>query len=325
MRARHVVLCLCLLCVKCLAGKAAHAAAPSEQSLAQADAHFKQGVQLFKQGAFEGALVEFRKAHELVPDSRVQFNIGRACAELRDAACALVAYRSYLASADQLAPERVSEVRAEIARLEPLVGSVHVTTSARGAALSIDDVALGPAPLAEPVLVNVGRHRVSARLADGTGDARVIEVASGEQEQVILTPEAKTDSPAARPQPAGRTPSASAQPADARAREPSKVWIGWAASGALAVAGGGTGALALLARSDAKHDASQKDATAALDAANRRTHTLAAVTDVLFGAAALTAGLTLYFTLRSPSPNASVPPRVSLALSAHAVELGCSF
>jgi hypothetical protein len=322
MSLRHFASSLCLMCVALLAGKVAQAEPPSKQSLGQADAHFKQGVQLFKQGAFEGALVEFRKAHELVPDFRVQFNIGRSCVELRDAACALVAYRSYLTSADQLAPERVLEVQAEVARLEPMVGSVRISTSAESAALSLDDVQLGPAPLAEAILVNAGRHRVSARFADGTSDTRVIEVAGGEQEQVALAPEAQ---PLAPPPSTSSAPIAIAAPTPVRDRQPSKVWIGWVASGVLAAAAGTTGTLALSARSQAKHDASQADGGATLASSNSRTHALAAVTDVLLGTAAVTAGLTLYFTLRSPSPRPSAPPSVSLAITPRAVQLGYRF
>lgn len=50
------------------APRSAHAQRAPVDAIAEADAHFKQGVQLFKQGRYDAALAEFRQAHGLAPD-----------------------------------------------------------------------------------------------------------------------------------------------------------------------------------------------------------------------------------------------------------------
>ena len=299
------------------------AATPAE--LEQADAHFKQGVQLFKAGTYDAALVEFRKAQNTVPDWHVLFNIGRTCSELHDAACAITAYRSYLRAGDQLPNERVSELQAEIARLESAVGVVHVSASDPNAELSLDDRPLEGGESTSDVVVNIGRHRFSARFAGGTVDSRVIDVASGDDVTVSLVPPRAPTSAApreAQPRPA-MLPRTEAPPA--RDTAPFPIWTGWVAASALAAGGTASGLLALSSRSQAKREADQLNGQGELDAANAKTHTLAAVTDALFGAAAVCGAVTLYFTLKAPPHPTPAKAHVALEIAPGALRLGYRF
>jgi hypothetical protein len=83
------------------------------------------------------------------------------------------------------------------------------------------------------------------------------------------------------------------------------VWIGWTATGVLAAGALGTG-IAAVAASSTLHGEVVDHATPpdAIHSQHTTTVTLAVATDVLMGAAALAAGVTLYVTLVSP-PNAS--------------------
>ena len=295
------------------------AATPSE--LEHADAHFKQGVQLFKAGTYDAALVEFRKAQSTVPDWHVLFNIGRTCSELHDAACAIGAYRSYLRQADQLPNERVAEVQAELARLQPAVGVVHVSAPEPNAELSLDDRPLDGTESTSGVVVNIGQHRFSARFASGTGDSRVVDGASGDDITVALVPPRAPAAAApyeARPGPVSLPPPAARPERDTT---PFPLWTGWVATSAFAAGGAASGILALSARSQAKRDATNPSGQSGLDASNAKTHRLAAVTDALFGAAAVCGVVTLYFTLKAPSPKG----QVAFEVAPSAVRLGYQF
>src|SRR4051794_6564997 len=63
---------------------------------ADADVHFRRGVDLFRERAFGGALTEFRRAYQIAPSYRVLYNIALCHAELREYAQAHAAYRQYL-------------------------------------------------------------------------------------------------------------------------------------------------------------------------------------------------------------------------------------
>jgi hypothetical protein len=297
--------------------------------LAQADAHFKQGVQLFKQSRYDAALAEFRKAHELLPDWRVLFNIGRSCDELHDAACALDAFEGYLRDGKDLPAERVADVQSALERLKPGVGSLRIVVVGDGAELSLDD-ALLPASAAEsPIRVNIGKHRVTARFADQT-DARSVEVASGAELTVELrapapVPSTAPASPIAVPPPAEAQPAKVPVAPDSRRSSRGPVWIGWAAGGALLAAGVTTGALALSARGDARDVAATPGATSALDSANHRMHRLALASDILNGAALATLGVTVYLTLRQPAPDTRAARVLSLSIGASQLRLGGIF
>lgn len=301
--------------------------APAEV-LKQADAHFKQGVQLFKQARYDAALAEFRRAQELLPDWHVLFNIGRSCDELHDAACAVDAFEGYLREGKELPAERVADVQSALERLKPAVGSLRIVVVGEGAELGLDDALLSVRAAESPIRVNVGKHRVTARFGDVT-DARSVEVASGVEVTVELrAPAALRPAPAvpaAAPAPSRAEPPRARATADVEPGSRGSVWIGWAASGAFLAAGVTTGALALSARGDARDIADTTGAGSELDGANRRMHRLALVSDVLGGAALVTAGVSLYFTLKKPSPEAKTAGDVSLSLAATQVRLKGTF
>ncbi|MBW2264248.1 MAG: hypothetical protein JRG91_19965, partial [Deltaproteobacteria bacterium] len=52
------------------------------EETSQGAVHFDRGVELFHNGDYEGALVEFRAAYESEPHFRVRYNIGISLYEL---------------------------------------------------------------------------------------------------------------------------------------------------------------------------------------------------------------------------------------------------
>ena len=83
--------------------------------------------------------------------------------------------------------------------------------------------------------------------------------------------------------------------------------------------------MALSSRSQAKREADDLNGQSELDAANAKTHRLAAVSDALFGAAAVCGIVTLYFTLKAPPRPASAKAQVALEVAPGALRLGYRF
>ncbi len=92
----HALLLASLLAAATAGSPATAAAPPSGDAVSAARDHFQRGVELFREGDFAAALVEFRRTDELAPTYKLSYNIGQACFELRDYACALSAFRRYL-------------------------------------------------------------------------------------------------------------------------------------------------------------------------------------------------------------------------------------
>ena len=103
-------------------------AARADPKSDEASQRFKSGVAFYKDHDFVAAMVEFKRAYELVPNYVVLYNIGQTARELKDYAAALTAYERYLrdGGAKVLAP-RKKEVQGAIDELKKKVGAIKIT------------------------------------------------------------------------------------------------------------------------------------------------------------------------------------------------------
>jgi hypothetical protein len=203
-------------------------------------------VELFEEGAYRAALVEFEQANEVAPDYRLLYNIGQAKLALQDYLGATLSYERYLTlGAEQVAEARREDVEKQIEALRERVGRVSITVSAPHAEILIDDIKIGESPIDGTIPVNVGRHRVFARGQRGATDSDVFDVAGGELVNVTL--ELEVSEPIAP---------LAIVPLQERGMSPlRKAAIGsWIGAGVL---GGGAVALGLIAQS--KADELEKD------------------------------------------------------------------
>ncbi len=305
---------------------------PAADKAVDADAHFRQGVSLYKEQSFAAALVEFRKAYAILPDWHVLYNIGITELELKDDAGALNALGRYLHEASGISEKRKEDVEAQVERLRDRVGTLAVSVNRAGAEVTIDDVSVGKSPLPGPIVVNVGPRRVVATLPGGQEASRVVDVASRDRVAVDLA-FAEESAPSAataplpeppRPPPVAAPPPVPEEPPPAHRAD--SLWVGFVTTGALAAGGAVTGILALKARSDAEADASQLGVSAStLQDANAQKRTLAAVTDALLGSAIVAGGVTLYFALRHPGRRAASSAAFSVSLAPTAASLSVGF
>lgn len=273
-----------------LFGGVAHA----DAKLDEAKAHLATGTQLYDENNFRGALVEFQRAYELAPSYKILFNIAQVAMELQDYAGALKAYTRYLAEGGPDVPaDRVAQTTTEIDRLKGRVGRLTIV-SAAGAEILLDDVAIGFAPLPEPVPVNAGQHKVTvhvtgrdpiSRIYDVAGRQEVTAAVGNDAAPAVVTATAPAEPLPPRPEP--RAP---------KSKTPAYVAIG--ITGGLAIT---AGVFALVTR----HEEGDLDSlrnrfpvtTKELDDQRSLVKRDALLTDIFTGAAVISAGFAIYLSV----------------------------
>ncbi len=136
----------------------APAATPSADDAKEAKRHFTVGNDLYRDGRFQDAVVEFDVSYRLGgADCRRQLN---EYADAYDAYRVLLdRHRSQLSAADQAAVQKA------IDELDALTGLLSVTAKEEGAEIVVDDSVLAPTPLATKLRLSVGRHKLVVRKA----------------------------------------------------------------------------------------------------------------------------------------------------------------
>ena len=263
--------------------------APTEQ----ARSHFARGVELFKEGDFRAALIEFQRAYDAAPNYKVLYNLGQTSLELQDYAGALKAFKGYLDGGGREIPAaRRTQVEADLKRLESRVARVEIAVNVEGADVTVDDVSVGRSPLPQAVLVGAGRRKIAATKAGLSPATRVVDIAGGDKPKLSLelveqTPQVIT----VTTQPDGTTTQKIAplqpQPTTRTTTGPSTgFWIGLVSTGALAVGTGVLGGLALASKSTFDSRVAQVGVTTQqVDDARNETRNLALATDIVGGVA----------------------------------------
>lgn len=264
-------------------------AEPSAAAQKEAGKHFQRGVSLYTDTDYRAALVEFRRAYELAPNPTVLYNIGETYYQLQNYSQALVALQRYLNEAGAGAQHR-PEVEKTLDILQSRVGHVALTTNVPDCDVAIDDEPVGRTPLAEPIVVSVGRRKVTVTHAGRAPETRQIDVAAGDTVQLPIALAESNGSPTA-----GTTVVASSGP-----KEPGRDWatIGWITTGVLGAGAIGTGVFAYVSSRQLK-DARDKFPADPADIKSKssRVSTFSVVADVLGVATLVTAGISLKLTL----------------------------
>lgn len=263
----------------------ANGAAPA--SGGDAPAHFARALELYQEQDYAGALVEFRRAHELAPSYKMLFNIGQVCYQLNDYACAMRSFETYLREGGSaVSSERKAEVEKEIAKLRARVGHLEIVTNVPGAEVSIDDVVVGKTPLAQSVVVSTGKRRVSATKEGYTPVSRIVEVAGTDSSRVELVFTAGNG--------AAIVPDKKYE-----SRFNTITWIGLGVTAAFAATSAVTGVIALNADDDLKNQrfAAGQGPTQEMKDTQDKAQTFALVSDIALGLSVASLVGTVVYTL----------------------------
>lgn len=295
---------------------------PAPATADQAKAHFQRGVELFREGDFRSALVEFRRAYDLSGNFKVLYNIGQTELQLQDYASGLRSLQRYLEGGGaEIEASRRAQVEDEIKRLAARVARVEVKADVQGAEVLVDDVVVGKTPLSEAILVSIGRRKITIQRGGAVSAARYVDLAGGDRTVVTLElAEPKALAPVAPVAPIAPAP---AEPPSPPSR--TGLWIGLAATGGLLVGTGITGALALSARSDAVDKLNTLGSKPSdIESARSKTKTLALAADILGGATLVMAGVTVVLGVTGGSKS-QPPSTTALTVGPRSLALGGTF
>ena len=161
--------------------------AANEGTKQEASAHFRQGVELFREGAYRAALVELRRAYDVFPDYRVLYNIGQTELQIGAYVEAIRDFESYLQKGGlDISDERRASVEADVASLRRRVGTLAISVNESSADVYLDGVRVGLSPLPTTLPVSAGRHLVRVSAEDGTTASRIVDVAGGDFHELEL-------------------------------------------------------------------------------------------------------------------------------------------
>jgi hypothetical protein len=155
-------------------------ASPSDPK-GEAERHFRIGLDLVKEQAWDAALAEFSRSRTLLPTAGAIENAAVCLRELGRFDQALATYEELRGPVgSSLSAEERRAVDTDVARLERFVGSLVVESEPAGAAVFVDARLRGTTPLEKPVTVTVGTRTVRVTKEGYAPFERNITVASGE-------------------------------------------------------------------------------------------------------------------------------------------------
>lgn len=266
----------------------------------EAKTRHERGTQLYADGDYKLALIEFERAYELAPNYKALYNIAQTSSQLGRYAAARRAFEQYLKDGGAEIPEkRRADVEKDLASLRGRTALVNVTSNVDGAEIVIDGQVVATTPLTAALLVDAGQHTIEARKPGRITSSRPVTLAGTDEVKIEF------DLPE-EPVPVAPTVLAPIRETTIiQAPESSYTWVGWVLAGTFLAGATATGIVTLSFSSDldaARNEPLQPDQTeeskrAELDDAQQRARSTAITTDVLGGAAILTAGVTLVFTI----------------------------
>jgi hypothetical protein len=281
-------------------------AVPTADAKKKAAEHFETGLRLYEDSEFALALIEFERAYSYVQDYRVLFNIGQVSVQLARYARAVNALKQYLqVGGASIAPARINSVREDLKILEGRTAHLQIECNVEGAEILLDDVPIGHTPIAEPLLVDAGEHRLTIQKPGYlTKTERLVLAGRDENKQVFAlaeVPKAVTlpthPGPIAQPLPKTEPP----PPPKPMSTRTQLLYAGAGATGLFAVAWAVTGYVGIKAAGDL-HDALQRPTSQGeLDSYKSKARGALIASDILGVATLVAGGTTLYFTLKGPS------------------------
>jgi len=133
---------------------------------AAAKAKVERGAALLSAHADAGALAEFEDAYRLFPSPKIFFDIGLANAGLGRNPDAVRAFQRFLIEATDASADSVARAKSQVQTLMPKVAVVDVVCPQAGREIIVDDRSVGRSPLAAPLYLDPGPHRLLAKTSE---------------------------------------------------------------------------------------------------------------------------------------------------------------
>jgi len=296
-----------------------------DSKLRRARKHFKRGVLLYGEDDYDGALAEFTRANELVPNYRILYNLGQIQLDRHDYVGALRLFGEYLERGGREipAPRRQATER-ECASLAERIATVHVESNVDGAELVINGTSRGVVPRSRFIQLNPGLSRFRLRKRGYEPVTRQLTVAGGDALALEFWLDAIDDAVAFEP---GRATTVGPQK---QAPSRTGLWLSVAIAPVLAGATVTFAVLTLNAHRDLDDELRQSPRDRqSIENARSRLRTFAAFSGGLGVATALEAVALIYFIVSDPQgvgsgssqDSAAAPSETHLVLAGSGLSL----
>ena len=149
--------------------------------------HFTNGVRLFEDRNFAGALVEFEASYQKNPTAVALQNIAVCQKGLFRYAEAIATLERMLRDfATQLSPEDKKAAEDAIRDMTALLGTIVVKVTPADARVSVNDAILTAEALKSPVRLAAGEYRVVAEAPGYARQEKMVTVVSGQKDQPLV-------------------------------------------------------------------------------------------------------------------------------------------
>jgi hypothetical protein len=183
-RALALTLSTTLLCAIVPSAALAQPPPPGEGARTEARDRFDRGLKLFNDGDNPGALAEFKRAFELIPNPLVLYNIGLVYSAMGRPVEAVDALDKVLAQGG-LSGDRMARAKQTRDDQAARIARISVVTNVP-AAVEVDNVEVGHTPQTAPLSVAGGLHVVGAVASGYVPTRKEVTVAGGATAEVKL-------------------------------------------------------------------------------------------------------------------------------------------
>jgi len=153
-------------------------ALPDPTAASEAKLHFKNGLALFNEKAYEKAITEFNESYRIYPFDKVLYNIALCYDNSHAYADALTYYMMYMDKAKKMSPKMMKAISKRIEELSMYVGLLEVSSSEAGAEIILDGKTVGETPYLS-ITTEIGDHDLIVRKAGFSPFTQKITVVSG--------------------------------------------------------------------------------------------------------------------------------------------------
>ena len=164
---------------------AAPPAGPSPAVKAEARERFDTGLHLFEKGENAGALAEFKRAYQLIPNPVVLYNMGLVYAAMNRPVDALDTLSQFLADPGTAGAQQKTHAEQVRAEQDKRIAQLVVLTD-HPATVEVDGVEVGRTPLAKPIRVGSGSHVVAVEAPGFLGSRREVTLAGQLTETIAM-------------------------------------------------------------------------------------------------------------------------------------------
>ena len=158
---------------------------PSPAVKAEARERFDTGLHLFEKGENAGALAEFKRAYQLIPNPVVLYNMGLVYAAMNRPVDAFDALTQFLADPGAAGAPHKTHAQQVRDEQDKRIAQLVVLTD-HPATVEVDGVEVGRTPLAKPIRVGSGSHVVAVEAPGFLGSRREVTLAGQLTETIAM-------------------------------------------------------------------------------------------------------------------------------------------